>query len=117
MKSSGLDHRRAEGDVGDEVAVHDVDVDDGAAAALGCCDFVGKMGEIGAQNGECQFDHLMLLFGSLSVRRAEDLTWIDADDIDFSGGCGLMRRRRISGVWRDLTKAGRRPIVSSNPRC
>ncbi len=51
-----LHHRRPEGDVGDEVAVHDVDVDDGAAAALGCRDFVGQMGEVGGQDGECQFD-------------------------------------------------------------
>jgi hypothetical protein len=32
------------------VAVHDVDVNDGAAAALGGCDFVGQVGEIGAQD-------------------------------------------------------------------
>ena len=59
--AEGLDHGRAEGDVGDEVAVHDVDVDDGAAAALGCCDFVGEMGEVGGEDGECQFDHLGML--------------------------------------------------------
>ena len=56
--AEGLDHGRAEGDVGDEVAVHDVDVDDGAAAALGRCDFVGQVGEVGGEDGECQFDHL-----------------------------------------------------------
>ena len=56
--AEGLDHGRAEGDVGDEVAVHDVDVDDGAAAALGCGDFVGQVGEVGGQDGECQFNHL-----------------------------------------------------------
>ena len=33
--AEGLDHGWAEGDVGDEVAVHDINVDDGAAAALG----------------------------------------------------------------------------------
>ena len=57
-RADGLDHGRAEGDVGDEVAVHDVDVDDGAAAALGRGDFVGEMGEVGGEDGECQFDHL-----------------------------------------------------------
>ena len=56
--AEGLDHGRAEGDVGDEVAVHDVDVDDGAATALGGCDFVGQVGEVGGEDGECQFDHL-----------------------------------------------------------
>jgi len=66
--AEGLDHGRAEGDVGDEVAVHDVDVDDGAATALGGCDFVGEMGEVGGEDGECQFDHLgMLLRASLTV--------------------------------------------------
>ncbi len=57
-RAEGLDHGRAEGDVGDEVAVHDVDVDDGAATALGCCDVVGEVGEVGGEDGECQFNHL-----------------------------------------------------------
>ena len=55
--ADGLDHGRAEGDVGDEVAVHDVDVDDGAAAALGRGDFVGEVGEVGGEDGEAEFDH------------------------------------------------------------
>ena len=50
--AQGLDHGRAEGDVGDKVAVHDIDVDDGAAAALGRGDFVGEMGEVGGEDGE-----------------------------------------------------------------
>src|SRR5207244_13410352 len=57
-RAKSFDHGRAEGDVRDEVAVHDIDVDDGAAAALGRRDFVSQMGEIGGQNGECQFNHL-----------------------------------------------------------
>src|SRR5208283_568222 len=55
--ADGLDHGRAEGDVGDEVAVHDVDVDDGAAAALGCGYFIGEVGKVGGENGEGEFDH------------------------------------------------------------
>ena len=55
--ADGLDHGRAEGDVGDEVAVHDVDVDDGAAAALGRGDFVGEVGEVRGEDGEAEFDH------------------------------------------------------------
>ena len=54
--AQGLDHGRPEGNVRHEVAVHDVDVDDGSAAALGCCNFVGEVREVGGQDGECQFD-------------------------------------------------------------
>jgi hypothetical protein len=39
------------------VAVHDVDVDDGAAAALGCGYFIGEVGKVGGENGEGEFDH------------------------------------------------------------
>ena len=46
MGRRGLDDGWTEGDVGHEVAVHDVNVDDGAAAAGGCGDLVGKMGEV-----------------------------------------------------------------------
>ncbi len=81
--AEGLDHGRAEGDVGDEVAVHDVDVDDGAATALGGGDFVGEMGEVGGEDGECQFDHLLLLLGSLAASGPENgRPRIDADKTD-----------------------------------
>ena len=80
--AEGLDHGRAEGDVGDEVAVHDVDVEDGAAAALGGCDFVGEMGEVGGEDGECQFDHLVLLPASLTARMKSEAT---ADCADKNG--------------------------------
>jgi hypothetical protein len=39
------------------VAVHDVDVDDGAAAALGCGDLVGEVGEVRGEDGEAEIDH------------------------------------------------------------
>ena len=38
--ANGFDECRAEGEVGDEVAIHDVDVDGSAAAALGGLDLV-----------------------------------------------------------------------------
>ena len=50
--ADGLDDGRAEGDVGDEVAVHDVDVDDGAAAGGGAGDLVGEMREVCGEDGE-----------------------------------------------------------------
>jgi hypothetical protein len=40
------------------VAVHDVYVQDGCAASLGCRDIVGEVGKIGGEDGGCQFDHL-----------------------------------------------------------
>jgi hypothetical protein len=54
---SDCDDRRADGDVGDEMAVHDVDVDDGAAAALGRGDFVGQAGKIRGKYGWDELDH------------------------------------------------------------
>jgi len=53
----GLDDRWAEGDVGDEVAVHDVDVEEGGATAFDQGDFVGEVGEVRCEDGCCQFDH------------------------------------------------------------
>ena len=48
---------RAKGDVGHEMAVHDIDMDNGAAAALGGGHLVGQVGEIGRKNGGKQFNH------------------------------------------------------------
>ena len=41
---------RADGEVGDEVAVHDVEVEDGAAAVDGLLGFGGELREIGGEN-------------------------------------------------------------------
>lgn len=56
-----LDHGRTEGDVGNEVAIHHIDVDDSAAAALGRCDLVGQVREVRCKNRKCQFNHADLL--------------------------------------------------------
>ena len=53
----GLDDGRPEADVRDEVAVHDIDVNDGAATALGCGDLVGEMREVRGEDGKGEFDH------------------------------------------------------------
>ena len=50
--ADGFDDRRTEGDVGNEVAVHDVDVDDGAARRGGKGDLVGEVREVGGEDGE-----------------------------------------------------------------
>lgn len=50
--ANGFDDRGTEGDVGDEVAVHHVDVDDGAAAARGCGDFFAEAAEVRRQDGK-----------------------------------------------------------------
>ena len=46
-----LDHRRPHGEVGDKVAVHDVDMDNRAATALGGLDFQGQLREVGREDG------------------------------------------------------------------
>ena len=47
---SDRDHGRTQGEVGDEVAVHHVDVDDARPAALGRCDLVRQAAEVGGQD-------------------------------------------------------------------
>ena len=42
---------RSEGQVGDKMAVHDVDVDHGAAARGCLCDLVGQVGKIRGEYG------------------------------------------------------------------
>jgi hypothetical protein len=37
--------------------IHHIDVNDGAAAALGSRNFIGQMREIGGENGWEQFNH------------------------------------------------------------
>ena len=51
------DDGRPDGDVGDKVAVHHVDMDDGAAAALGRGDFIGEAGKVGGKDGWDELDH------------------------------------------------------------
>ena len=45
-----LHQRRAHGEIGHKMAVHDVHMDDGAAAFGGALDLVRQMGEISRQN-------------------------------------------------------------------
>jgi len=48
--TDAFDHRRPNGDIGDEVAVHDVHVQDGDAGALDARDIVGQAGKVRRQN-------------------------------------------------------------------
>ena len=52
------DDRRSQGQIGDKVAVHDIDVDGGAAAPLGRGDLIGQAGKIRREDGGQQFDHM-----------------------------------------------------------
>ena len=63
------DHRRADGDVGDEMAVHDVDMEDGAAGVDGGLGLDAELGEVGGEDGGCEFDQLALL---TSPKRLDD---------------------------------------------
>ncbi len=55
--TDGSHHGRAEGDVGDEVAVHNINVDDGAATALGGRDLLPEPGKVRRQYGKSQINH------------------------------------------------------------
>jgi hypothetical protein len=45
-----LHHGRADGDIGHEMPVHDVNVDPIGAGGFDCADFIAQFGEIGRQN-------------------------------------------------------------------
>ena len=47
------DYGRADGDVGDKVAVHDVEMEDGAAAIESGAGVDGKLGEVGGEDRGC----------------------------------------------------------------
>ena len=56
-RPDGFDDRRPEADVRDEVAVHDIDVDDGAAATLSRGDLVSEMREVRGEDREGEVNH------------------------------------------------------------
>ena len=54
--AKGANDRRADGEIGDEVAVHNVQVKDGAAAVDRLLGVGGKLRKIGGKNGRRKFD-------------------------------------------------------------
>ena len=52
----GLDHRWTNRDIGDEMAVHDVDMDPIGARLLGCGHLLSQPRKIGRQNGWSDLD-------------------------------------------------------------
>src|ERR1700722_14279438 len=52
-----LDDRGSHSEVGNKVTIHDVDMDNRAAAALGGLNFRGQLREIGREDGWHQFNH------------------------------------------------------------
>ena len=63
--ANGGEDWRAKCDVGDEMAVHDGDVANCAAASFGGGDFLTKPGEIGGKDAEGEVNHR----GSVSIGR------------------------------------------------
>jgi len=55
------DYRRADRDVGDEVAIHDVDVKNRAAGVDGGLSLRAELGEVGGEDGWREFDQRALL--------------------------------------------------------
>ncbi len=43
-------HRRTKGDIGHEMAIHHIQMDDGSTTALGGLDLVSQMREVGGKN-------------------------------------------------------------------
>ena len=50
VRADGAHDRRADGDVGHEVAVHDVDVDPVGAGGIDGADLLAERGEVGGEN-------------------------------------------------------------------
>lgn len=51
-----FDDRGPDGQIGDKMTVHDVDMDDSGAASRGLLDLVRQMGEVGGEYRGCKFD-------------------------------------------------------------
>ncbi len=54
--AQGLHNRWSNGQVGDEMAVHDIDMDHRAATLGGTADLICQMGEVRRQNRRCKVD-------------------------------------------------------------
>jgi hypothetical protein len=81
--SEPLHDGRANGDVGNEVAIHDVDVEDGAAAVDGQLRFGAELREIGGEDGGGEFDFheaIVAPVGMSIIRRvrAGAMDWTEA---------------------------------------
>ena len=55
--AEGGDYGRADLKIGDEMAVHDVDVEDGGAAFDGGLRLLTESGEVGREDGRSEFNH------------------------------------------------------------
>src|SRR5215475_3288521 len=55
--AEGRHERRSHGQIRDEMAVHDIDVNHGCAATFDSMDVVGEVGEIGGQDGRDDLCH------------------------------------------------------------
>ena len=55
--ADGLDYRDSDADVGDEVAVHDVDMEERSSGALDLGDFFTQVRKISREDGGEYFDH------------------------------------------------------------
>ena len=62
MRAYRLHNRRPHRDVGDEMPVHDIDMDPVRAGRVDRADFFAKPGEIGGQDGRSDTDGLHGLF-------------------------------------------------------
>ncbi len=84
-----VDYRGPEGDVGHEVAVHYVDVNGRATAALGSRNFVSQAREIGGEDGRQKLDHdgVSVSGASRVVRVVE--TRSQGARLPWSGSCTL----------------------------
>ena len=71
MLSQRLHHQRADGDVGDEVAVHHVDVDPVAAGGVDRPHLVAELGEVGGEDG-WRDDNVFAHVRSLCTREAPE---------------------------------------------
>jgi hypothetical protein len=54
-----FNQRRAHGEIGHKMAIHDIDMDNGSAARRGPVDLVGKVCEIRGENRGCKLDRML----------------------------------------------------------
>ena len=89
--AEGTHDGRTDGDVGNKMAVHDVDMDDGSAAFGGAFNAFRQMGKVSRQNRWCKFDQNL---GSRIVRMLVVILPSGTEGCRVEGGgCVLISKR------------------------
>ena len=97
--SERLHNRSSNGDVGNEVSVHHIDMDSISASPLGLGHLLTQTRKVGGKNRRSQFDDIVShasVLSSLAHRRGSFVTCVFKDVHKFSIAAGNLRDGRFA---------------------